>query len=107
MLVVLASADALLTEQLSRLMMAGVGEEVRRSRDLTRAGLFRAESTCEPWTPEQCWRNDQLITKVPSLRAYATFTNDFHSAMSRHPVLRASAAGSDRMWFASVAATAP
>ena len=117
MLVVLASADALLTEQLSRLMMVGVGEDVRRWRDLdarhqqsldlTRAGLFRTESTCEPWTPEQCWRNDQLITKVPSLRAYATFTNDFHYAMSRHPVLRASASGNDRMWFASVAAMAP
>ena len=117
MLVALASADALLTERLSRLMMVGVGDEVRRWRDLdarhrpsldlTRTDLVRTESTCEPWSPTQCWRNDQLITKVASLRGYATFTNDFHYVMSRHAVLRASASGSDRMWFASVVAMAP
>jgi hypothetical protein len=117
MLVVVASADALLTERLSRLMIEGGEEDARRWRaldarherslDLTRAGLFRTESVCVPWSADQCWANDQLITKVPSLRAYATFTNDFHYVMSRHPVLRASASGSDRMWFASVVATAP
>ena len=117
MLIVVASADALLTEQLSRLMIEGGEENARRWRaldarherslDLTRAGLFRTESVCVPWSADQCWANDQLITKVPSLRAYATFTNDFHYVMSRHPVLRGSASGSDRMWFASVVATAP
>lgn len=117
MLVVMASADALLTEQLSRLMMVGVGKEVRRwheldtrhqqSLSLTSTGLLRTESICEPWSPKQCWRNDQLITRLPTLRGYATFTSDFHQVISRHPVLRASASGKDRMWFASTVAMAP
>jgi Bacterial membrane protein YfhO len=79
----------------------------QQSIDLTRTGLQRTESVCEPWMPGQCWRNDQLITKVPTLRAYATFTNDFHYVMSRHPALRASASGNDRMWFAPVVARVP
>jgi hypothetical protein len=117
MLVVVASVDALLAESLSRLMMEDTGEGKAQwvalgarhqpSLDLTRNGLFRTESACQPWTPSQCWRNDQLITKVPTLRAYATFTNDFHQVMSRHPVLRASAAGRDRIWFAPRVALAP
>jgi hypothetical protein len=116
-LVVLASADALLAEQLSRLIMEDAGDNVarwrtldsrhERSLDLTRAGLFRTESSCVPWTSGQCWRNDQLITKVPTLRGYATFTNDFHYVMSRDSVLRASASGVDRMWFASTVILAP
>ena len=117
MLVLLASADALLTEQLSRLMMEDTDKIVarwrsldarhQRSLDLTRSGLARTESVCEPWTPAQCWWNDQLITKVPTLRAYATFTNDFHYVMSRDPILRAAASGSDRIWYASAVAMAP
>lgn len=117
MLVVVASADALLAENLSRLMMEDTDENVprwraldarhQRSIDLTRNGLFRTESICQPWTPSQCWLNDQLITKVPTLRAYSTFTNDYHLAMSLHPILRASASGSDRIWFARTVAMAP
>ncbi|HUQ82745.1 MAG TPA: YfhO family protein [Gemmatimonadaceae bacterium] len=111
MLVGLASFDGLLAERLSRLMMERVDENAvrwqtldarhQRSIELTGIGLSRTASTCEPWSPGQCWLNDQLITKLPSLRAYATFTNDFHYVMSRHGVLRASASGEDRVWFAT------
>ena len=79
----------------------------RSSLDLTPNGLARVESTCEPWSPDQCWRNDQLITKVASLRAYATFTNDFHYVMSRQATLRRFGSGADRVWFTASVTLAP
>jgi hypothetical protein len=115
--VAIASADALLTEDLSRIMMERGDDQVERWRgldarhrtslDLTPNGLSRVESTCQPWSPDQCWRNDQLITKVPSLRGYATFTNDFHYVMSRDSVLREFAAGPGRVWFAPAVTMTP
>jgi hypothetical protein len=115
--VAIASADALLAEGLSRIMMERGDEQLARWRaldavhrgslDLTPNGLGRTESTCEPWSTDQCWRNDQLITKVPSLRGYATFTNDFHYVMSRQPALRRFASGPDRVWFTPSVAMAP
>ena len=115
--VAMASIDALLTETLSRSTIERGDEQVERwhtldklhqaSVDLTPNALAREESTCEPWSPEQCWRNDQLITKVASLRGYATFTNDFHYVMSRQPTLRRFASGPDRAWFTTSATMAP
>jgi hypothetical protein len=46
-----------------------------------------------------CPFSDQLVTKIPVLESYSTFTNTFHIRMASHPVLSEMATGSDRIWF--------
>jgi hypothetical protein len=118
LLVALAASDALVTSVLSIPSMLRIGEAAERwndldarhrsSRDLTGNGWWRQESACDSAPPsERCRRNDQLITKVPVLNAYATEKNAFHLAMIQHPVLRNMAAGAERIWFSKEVAHVP
>lgn len=118
LLVTLAASDALVTSVLSIPSMVRVGEAAERwndldarhrsSRDLTSNGWWRQQSSCDPAPPsERCLSNDQLITKVPVLNAYATEKNAFHLAMIQHPVLRNMAAGVERIWFSKEVAGVP
>jgi hypothetical protein len=118
LLVALAASDALLTSVLSIPTMLRIGEAAERwkdlderhtsSRDLTGNGWWRGDSSCDPApASERCRRNDQLITKVPVLDAYATEKNAFHMGMIHHPVLKGMSTGPERIWFSREVARGP
>jgi hypothetical protein len=118
LLVALAASDTLLTTVLSIPTLLSVGESAQRWKnldgqhrstlDLTRNGLWRKESSCEPDLPSvRCRRNDQLITKVPVFNSYSTEKNIFHLAMVQDPVLKGMATGAERVWFSKEVAHVP
>jgi hypothetical protein len=110
LLLALASADALLTAELSKPTMRtadvghwrGLDADHVPALDLTTTQLSRTRTAC-PTLPvtERCRQNDQLITKRPVLDAYATEKHPFHLAMLRDPVLLDAATGDRRTWFSS------
>ncbi|CAN5154388.1 hypothetical protein BH23GEM2_BH23GEM2_11880 [soil metagenome] len=118
LLIALATADALLTNTISIPTVVRIGayrEQWRAlesahsaSLDLTARGLQRLESACASPPPEgRCRRNDQLVTKVPVLDANASERNEYQLATARHPVLRESATGTERIWFTTQVAFTP
>jgi hypothetical protein len=114
LLLVLATTDAYLTLKLSgNIMYAEARVERWRqldrhhstSQELSSNGLFRAVSSCKPPVSDagiscDSLNNDQLVTKVPVLNAYATELNYFHQEISGNPVLANMATGASRIWFA-------
>jgi hypothetical protein len=111
LLVALAASDALVTSVLSIPTVLRIGEAAERWKnldaqhrttlDLSSNGLWRKSSSCEPdLASVRCRSNDQLITKVPVFNSYAPEKNAFHLAMTRHPVLKDMATGTERIWFA-------
>ena len=110
LLVALAAGDALLTQSLSIPTSVRIGETAQQwkgldalhssSLDLTLNGLRREASSCEPEPTFPCLRNDQHITKIPVFHAYSTDQNPYHLAMVQDPVLKETAVGAQRIWFA-------
>ncbi len=113
LLLTLAGGDALMTGALSRQTMISRSEEFvgrwkqldeRHSPalDLTSAGWRRDEGACYPVSPCVNFNNDQLITKIPVLRSYyyATGGDDLFLRTLEHPVLKDTAVGGQRVWFA-------
>jgi len=113
LLLTLAGGDALMTGVLSRQTMISQSEEfVGRWKQLdekhspalalTAAGWRRDEGACYPATPCLNFNNDQLITKTPVLRSYyyATGGDDLLLRTLEHPVLKDTALGGTRVWFA-------
>jgi hypothetical protein len=112
--VVLATTDAYLTLKLSGSTMYKEARVQRwqqldlhhnASLDLSTNGLFRADSSCKPPVSDagiscDSLNNDQLVTKVPVLNAYATELNYFHQQIIANPVLANMATGASRIWFA-------
>lgn len=114
LLLTLAGSDALMTGALSKQTMISQSEEFvgrwkqldeRHSPalDLTATGWRRDEGACYPASPCVNFNNDQLITKIPVLRSYYYATSDAHDLFLRtleHPVLKDTAVGGQRVWFA-------
>ena len=109
LLLALAGSDAFMTSTISKQTMINTRPEyVKRWQrldkehsavlDLTHNGLLREEISCYPNPPCKYLNNDQLITKVPVLNSYITY-NDFHRETVRHPILKRTAIGAERIWF--------
>jgi hypothetical protein len=130
LLLALVAGDAFLTNAVSQKnMVSTVPEDVARwesldSRhskvlDLTNNGLMRELSPCvssdvanarpksATESATRCPFSDQLITKMPVLESYSTLPNPFLIRMTRHPILKDVAIGSDRIWFSSEALEVP
>jgi hypothetical protein len=120
LLVVLGVMDALVTSALSApTVMDSDVRSVKRWRhldqrhrtvlDLEASGLARIARSCG--SNESCFRNYQLITKLPVFAGYsrnwsdfeAVMPNSFHSAMVRSALLRGAATGIHRTWFSEAA----
>jgi hypothetical protein len=117
MMIVLSSADALLTARLAQNTMFSVRDDdldwwnrqdQLHSPDiqLTGRGLVRTRWACESDPPCQEPNAWAMITKVPALDTYSPATNEFHEVIKAHPVLSQMALGSNRVWFASAVAVA-
>ena len=130
LLLALVAGDAFLTNAVSQKnMVSTVPEDVSRWEsldkrhsailDLTHNGLMRELSPCvssdvanarpksAPDSAARCPFSDQLITKMPVLESYSTLPNPFLIRMTRHPILKDTAIGSDRIWFNTEAIQAP
>lgn len=130
LLLALVSGDAFLTNAVSQKnMVSTVPEDVARWEsldrrhsailDLTGNGLMRELSPCvssdvanprpksATESAARCPYSDQLITKMPVLESYSTLPNPFLIRMTRHPILKEMAIGSERIWFASEAIHMP
>jgi hypothetical protein len=110
LLLALGATDAFFTAVLSTPTMINTKPEyVKRWRDLdeihtaglelTKKAWLREDTSCYPKPPCESLKNDQLITKIPVFNSYATGESLFHNRMTEHPVLKAMAIGSDRVWF--------
>ena len=109
-LVILTIADAALTIGLSTWTVYGglqqwqtVAAKHVESLDLTDRGLDRQLSTDVAGLP----RNNNLLSKTPTLTGYSCMANSFHAQYAENPVLSRSALGSQRIWFSPSAVRVP
>jgi hypothetical protein len=112
LLVALAAVDAFLTHKVStELIFDTRPKSVARwndldaqhsaALDLTGSGLQRERRSClDTNQPCTTLSTDQMITKAAVFNSYTSHKNPFHLRMLNQPVLRNSATGADRIWFA-------
>ncbi|MEK6299105.1 MAG: hypothetical protein AABO41_00160 [Acidobacteriota bacterium] len=129
-LLAIAAGDAVLTNAVSQANMVSTDPkdvarwqslDARHSAiiDLNANGLMREENPCvssniaearpraNPHAAVPCPFSDQLITKIPVLESYSTLSNPFLLRTARHPILKETAIGNERIWFAADALQVP